>query len=153
MRYSPEDGKPFSFIGPDAAHHSHEQDRNMGASNRENTDGRPANCRFRLMDEGKAYLKSSCQGCGANIDTGLGNSCKVFDQKNKLNGLNGLVATADVSFNPSEIKQLIIEFLAGRGLKGISQNDITFNVHQGSSDPREPYSPGLTSVNVKVKLG
>lgn len=39
------------------------------------SDERPANCRFRLKDEGKAYPKSGCMGCGRNIATGLGNSC------------------------------------------------------------------------------
>lgn len=38
-------------------------------------DPRPANCRFRLQDEGKPYPRSSCQACGASIMTGLGKSC------------------------------------------------------------------------------
>jgi hypothetical protein len=38
-------------------------------------DTRPENCRFRLKDEGKPYPRSSCQGCGKTIRTGLGNSC------------------------------------------------------------------------------
>lgn len=37
---------------------------------------RPANCRFRLQDEGKSYPRSSCSACGKNIATGLGNRCK-----------------------------------------------------------------------------
>lgn len=39
-------------------------------------DERPANGRFRLQDEGKAYPRSSCQACGRTVITGLGNSCK-----------------------------------------------------------------------------
>lgn len=39
------------------------------------TDTRPANCRFRLKDEGKPYGRSSCSACGKSIFTGLGNSC------------------------------------------------------------------------------
>lgn len=38
-------------------------------------DARPANCRFRLQDEGKAYPKSSCTACGKGIATGLGRYC------------------------------------------------------------------------------
>lgn len=38
------------------------------------TDTRPASCRERLREEGKAYPKSSCTACGANIATGL--KCK-----------------------------------------------------------------------------
>lgn len=38
-------------------------------------DTRPAECRFRLQDEGKAYPKSSCTACGRGIATGLGRSC------------------------------------------------------------------------------
>ena len=33
------------------------------------TDPRPANCRFRLQDEGKPYPRSSCQNCGVTIKT------------------------------------------------------------------------------------
>ena len=39
-------------------------------------DLRPANCRFRLADEGKPYPKSGCEGCGKTIFTGLGVSCQ-----------------------------------------------------------------------------
>ena len=39
------------------------------------TDPRPANCRFRLKDEGKPYGRSSCSACGKSVFTGLGNSC------------------------------------------------------------------------------
>lgn len=35
---------------------------------------RPAECRERLREEGKAYPKSGCRACGANIATGL--KCK-----------------------------------------------------------------------------
>lgn len=38
------------------------------------TDTRPASCRERLREEGKAYPKSGCTACGANIATGL--KCK-----------------------------------------------------------------------------
>lgn len=38
------------------------------------TDTRPATCRDRLREEGKAYPKSGCTACGANIATGL--KCK-----------------------------------------------------------------------------
>lgn len=41
------------------------------------TDTRPTNCRFRLQDEGKVYPRSSCNACGRNILTGLGNKCNV----------------------------------------------------------------------------
>ena len=40
------------------------------------TDTRPINCRFRLRDEVKPYPKSSCEGCGLSITTGLGKQCK-----------------------------------------------------------------------------
>lgn len=36
------------------------------------SDARPANCRFRLKDEGKSYPKSGCVACGKTIMTGLG---------------------------------------------------------------------------------
>ncbi|MDG3040472.1 hypothetical protein [Roseicyclus marinus] len=38
-------------------------------------DTRPANCRFRLKDEGKPYGRSSCAACRQSIFTGLSNSC------------------------------------------------------------------------------
>lgn len=38
---------------------------------------RPANCRFRLQDEGKSYPRSSCAACGKTISTGLGNHCTL----------------------------------------------------------------------------
>ena len=38
------------------------------------TETRPAECRERLREEGKAYPKSSCKACGATIATGL--KCK-----------------------------------------------------------------------------
>jgi hypothetical protein len=40
-------------------------------------DIRPKNCRFRLKDEGKAAPRSSCDGCGKGIATGLGKHCTV----------------------------------------------------------------------------
>lgn len=40
-------------------------------------DPRPANCRFRLRDEGKAYPRSSCTACTRSVVTGLGNSCHL----------------------------------------------------------------------------
>lgn len=41
------------------------------------TDPRPANCRFRLKDEGKPHGRSSCSACGKSVFTGLGNSCRL----------------------------------------------------------------------------
>lgn len=41
------------------------------------TDTRPANCRFRLRDEGKAYPRSGCLACGKTPMTGLGSSCSM----------------------------------------------------------------------------
>lgn len=38
-------------------------------------DYRPANCRFRLQEEGKNYPRSSCAACGRTITTGLGIRC------------------------------------------------------------------------------
>lgn len=38
-------------------------------------DNRPAQCRFRLQDEGKGYPRSSCSACGKTITTGLGTHC------------------------------------------------------------------------------
>ena len=38
-------------------------------------DIRPADCRHRLQDEGKAYPRSSCWACGRNIMSGLGTRC------------------------------------------------------------------------------
>lgn len=43
--------------------------------NAEVNDTRPENCMFRLKDEGKPFPKSSCEGCGLNIGTGLGKYC------------------------------------------------------------------------------
>lgn len=43
-------------------------------------DPRPANCRFRLMDEGKEYPRSRCNGCGRSITTGLGRRCHLEEQ-------------------------------------------------------------------------
>jgi hypothetical protein len=40
-------------------------------------DTRPPNCRFRLRDEGKAYPRSGCLGCGKTITTGLGTECSI----------------------------------------------------------------------------
>ena len=42
------------------------------------SDPRPANCRFRLQDEGKDYPRSSCPACGRTVTTGLGNKCDVY---------------------------------------------------------------------------
>lgn len=41
-------------------------------------DPRPADCRFRLKDEGRAYPRSSCPACGASIGKGLGRQCGVY---------------------------------------------------------------------------
>lgn len=38
-------------------------------------DKRPTNCRFRLLEEGKPFPKSSCPACGKSIMTGLGKEC------------------------------------------------------------------------------
>ncbi|WP_416192968.1 hypothetical protein [Nitrobacter sp. TKz-YC01] len=61
---------------------------------------RPANCRFRLQDEGKSYPRSSCSACGKNIATGLGNRCKespsdrtadvTVKVRSAINGIYGL---------------------------------------------------------------
>lgn len=40
-------------------------------------DTRPANCRFRLQEEGKPYPRSSCEACHKTITTGLGTHCTV----------------------------------------------------------------------------
>lgn len=40
-------------------------------------DSRPAQCRFRLQDEGKGYPRSACAACGKTITTGLGTHCTV----------------------------------------------------------------------------
>lgn len=45
------------------------------------SDRRPTNCRFRLKEEGKGYPRSSCQGCGKGIMTGLGKSCSYTQQE------------------------------------------------------------------------
>lgn len=47
-------------------------------------DARPANCRFRLQEEGKAYPRSSCTACGRSILTGLGNSCGAVSNTSPL---------------------------------------------------------------------
>lgn len=39
------------------------------------TDPRPADCRFRLQDEGKAYPRSSCTACRRSVTQGLGKRC------------------------------------------------------------------------------
>jgi len=45
-------------------------------------DPRPASCRFRLQQEGKAYPRSSCTACGKTVTTGLGVACSiVFDHE------------------------------------------------------------------------
>lgn len=40
-------------------------------------DTRPANCRHRLQDEGKAYPRSSCTHCGKSVMNGLGVACTL----------------------------------------------------------------------------
>jgi len=55
------------------------------------TDSRPANCRFRLQDEGKPYPRSSCAACGRTITTGLGKSCHLADQPTKPTSVDDLV--------------------------------------------------------------
>ena len=47
-------------------------------------DPRPANCRFRLHDEGKAYPKSSCSGCGRSVVTGRGVECHIFGGRHSV---------------------------------------------------------------------
>jgi len=42
------------------------------------SDARPANCRFRLQDEGKSYPRSSCTACGRTVGTGLGTACATW---------------------------------------------------------------------------
>jgi hypothetical protein len=39
-------------------------------------DTRPAECRNRLRDEGKAYPRSGCVSCKATVVTGFGKSCE-----------------------------------------------------------------------------
>lgn len=46
------------------------------AENEQPLDERPANCRFRLQEERKAYPRSSCPACGRTITTGLGMRCQ-----------------------------------------------------------------------------
>lgn len=55
------------------------------------TDTRPANCRSRLRDEYKAYPKSSCEGCGRSVLTGLSDECPL--------GTTDGPTRADPSFN------------------------------------------------------
>lgn len=57
-------------------------------------DTRPAACRFRLADEGKAYPKSSCTACGKGIATGLGRHCTVSATPAPAAG--GLEAVAEI---------------------------------------------------------
>jgi hypothetical protein len=47
----------------------------MGFASDMETETRPAACRFRLMDEGQPYPRSSCTACGRTVTTGLGNQC------------------------------------------------------------------------------
>lgn len=42
------------------------------------TDKRPVGCRFRLVDEGKPYPRSSCTICGKGVMTGLGRECSMI---------------------------------------------------------------------------
>lgn len=39
---------------------------------------RPANCRFRLKDEGKPYPRSGCSGCNGDVFA-IGNECRYAD--------------------------------------------------------------------------
>lgn len=48
-------------------------------------DTRPAQCRFRLQEEGKPYPKSACVACGKTIITGLGNHCAVTVENPRIN--------------------------------------------------------------------
>ena len=43
------------------------------------SDLRPANCRFRLQEEGRPYPRSSCVVCGRTVTSGLGNHCFKLD--------------------------------------------------------------------------
>lgn len=46
------------------------------------TDQRPADCRQRLIDEGKAYPKSSCLACGLSVFApGFGENCASYAEK------------------------------------------------------------------------
>lgn len=47
---------------------------------KQQADKRPANCRHRLYDEGKAYPRSGCDGCGQTIFTGLGATCRYENE-------------------------------------------------------------------------
>lgn len=49
-------------------------------------DRRPANCRFRLQDEGRAYPRSSCAACGKTITTGLGVACTYTHEEPSIVG-------------------------------------------------------------------
>jgi hypothetical protein len=57
-------------------------------------DMRPADCRFRLADEGKAYPKSSCTACGRSVATGLGRSCGKVQPEERDRALLLQVASA-----------------------------------------------------------
>lgn len=57
--------------------------------------------------------------------------------------------TTTVTFTPKEVEELIRQQLRQQGFE--VSGSVTFNVHQGYSDPREQSGPGLTNVTVTVK--
>jgi len=59
-------------------------------------EARPANCRFRLHDEGKPYPRSSCTACGKSITTGLGKQCAA------LSPARALLAAALLALNAKD---------------------------------------------------
>lgn len=65
-------------------------------------DNRPAECRFRLQDEGKPYPRSFCRACGRSIFRGLGNHCRLADLTPSPEVVKELVeALRWISNNPS----------------------------------------------------
>lgn len=66
------------------------------------SDHRPANCRFRLRDEGKAYPRSACKACGRTVMTGLGTSCQNRPASHASREMNVSIMTMRMSGNREE---------------------------------------------------
>lgn len=56
--------------------------------------------------------------------------------------------TTTITFTPKEVEELIRQQLRTQGYE---VDSVSFSVTQGSSDPREPSGPGLSSVSARVK--
>ena len=74
------------------------------------TETRPANCRFRLQEEGKPYPRSSCQGCGLHVSRGLGSSCswgsKTTDPDTSPEAVADLILVVEQGVHHHEVPRI-----------------------------------------------